>query len=79
MRVAVSAPVGSKPLGPRAPVQPFEAVQSLALVLDQSSRAEAPYAIVAGVAVSVTLGGAGRTVTVTDCVAVPPGPEQESA
>jgi len=42
VRVAVSAPVGSKPLGPRAPVQPFEAVQALALVLDQSSRAEAP-------------------------------------
>jgi hypothetical protein len=40
--VAVSAPVDSKPLWLRAPDQPFEAVQALALVLDQSSRAEAP-------------------------------------
>jgi hypothetical protein len=42
MRVAVSAPVGSEPLVPRAPVQPFEAVQALAPVVDQSSVVEVP-------------------------------------
>lgn len=77
--MAVSAPVGSEPLVPRGPVQPFDAVQALAPVADHASVAEAPYAIVAGVAVSVTLGGAGRTVTVTDWVAAPPGPEHASA
>ena len=79
MREAVSAPVDSEPIVPRAPVQPFEAVQALAPVVDQASVAEAPKAIVPGVAVSVTAGGAGRTVTVTDCVAEPPGPEHASA
>jgi hypothetical protein len=77
VRVAVSAPVGSDPLVPRAPVQPFDAVQAVALVLDQARVALPPLATVEGAADRLTVGGP-ATVTVSDLVVVPPGPVQAS-
>jgi hypothetical protein len=62
--VAAIAPVDWLPLVALAPVQPFEAVQPVALVELQVSVEEAPLATVPGAAVSVTV-GTGATVTVT--------------
>lgn len=75
VRVAVSAPVDSEPLVPRAPVQPFDALQAVALVLDQVRVELPPLATVDGVADRLTVGGP-VTATVSDLVVVPPGPVQ---
>jgi hypothetical protein len=61
------------------PLQPPDAVQALALALDQVSTEEAPDFTVLGVALSVTTGALLETVTVADCVADPPGPVQVSS
>ena len=58
------------------PDQAPEAVHDVASVADQFKIALPPLATVLGVAVMVTLGGVSATVTVTDCVAVPPSPVQ---
>ena len=65
-----------EPLNPLVPLQPPDAAQDVALVLDQVSVAEPPEFTLLGVALSVTVGAAGATVTVTDCVADPPDPLQ---
>lgn len=62
-----------------APAHPSEAVQLVALVLDQVSVAALPPVIVVGFAVSVSTGKKMEsTVTVTDCAAEPPEPVQVS-
>jgi hypothetical protein len=61
------------------PLQPPDAVQAVALVLDQVSMEEAPAFTVLGAAVSVTIGALPETVTVADCAADPPGPVQVSS
>jgi hypothetical protein len=68
-----------EPLRPLEPLQPPDAVQAVALALDQVSAEEAPAFTVLGVAVSVTTGALLDTVTVADCVADPPGPVQVSS
>ena len=65
-----------EPLNPLVPLQPPDAAQDVALVLDQVSVAEPPEFTLLGVALSLTVGAAGSTVTVTDCVADPPDPLQ---
>ena len=65
------------------PVHPPEAVQLAALVTVQLSVVPPPLATVDGVALTITEGSGGATggttVTLTDCVAVPPAPVQVSA
>jgi hypothetical protein len=51
-------------------------VQEVALVADQVSMELAPLATVLGLAAKVIVGAGAVTVTVTDCVAVPPLPVQ---
>ena len=77
--MADTAPVDCEPLRPLEPLQPPDAVQAVALALDQVSAEEAPAFTVLGVAVSVTTGALLDTVTVADCVADPPGPVQVSS
>jgi hypothetical protein len=72
--VALSAPVDCEPLVARAPVQPPEAVQAVALVEVQVRVELDPLTTLVGLAWSETLGGSAETETVTDCAAVPPGP-----
>lgn len=74
--MAVSVPLVTEPLGARLPDQAPEAVQEVALLLDQVSSAAVPELTVLGLALSVTTGGKGGAVTVTDCVAEPPSPVQ---
>lgn len=64
------------PVSPFEPLQPPEAVQEVALVLDHVSVEEAPDFTLLGVALSVTVGALLETVTVADCVADPPAPVQ---
>jgi len=61
------------------PVQPPEAVQEVALMDVQLSVEALPLATVLGLAVKLTVGAAAVTETVTDCVALPPVPAQETA
>jgi hypothetical protein len=70
--------VDCEPLGPLEPLQPPDALQDVALVLDQLSEEEVPESTVLGVAASETTGGILETVTVADCVADPPAPVQVS-
>lgn len=58
------------------PLQAPDAVQELALLLDQVSIEALPAFTVAGAALSVTVGALLDTVTVADCVADPPPPVQ---
>jgi hypothetical protein len=74
--LAVNVPVELEPLNARLPDQAPEAVQAVALLLDQVSIEAVPELTVLGLARSVTTGGKVGTVTVTDCVAVPPSPVQ---
>jgi hypothetical protein len=67
------------PLVACVPVQPPEAVQDVALVLDQVSVLVAPAVIAVGVAAKVTVGAtAAVTVTEVDDCALPPAPVQAS-
>jgi hypothetical protein len=76
---AVSTPVLSDPVEPRAPLQSPEAVQLVALLLDQLSVALAPEVTVEGEAERLTTGaGGGATLTVADWLTLPPGPVQVS-
>jgi hypothetical protein len=74
------APVERDPLMPTLPDQPPEAVQALALVVDQFKVELAPLATVLGLALRLTVGAgvAGVTDTVAACVALPPAPVQVS-
>lgn len=58
------------------PLQPPDAVQEVALLLDHVRVEAAPAFTVLGAALSVTIGALAETVTVADCVADPPGPVQ---
>ena len=64
--MADTAPVDCDPVSPFEPLQPPDAVQEAALVLDQVSEDEAPGFTVLGVALSVTIGALPETVTVAD-------------
>jgi hypothetical protein len=61
------------------PDQPPEAVHAVAFVELQLSVEVPPLLTVLGVAVKVTVGAAAETVTVADCVALPPAPVHVSA
>lgn len=74
--MADTAPVDCVPLSPFEPLQPPEAVQEVALALDQVSAAGAPDFTLLGLALSMTVGALLETVTVADCVADPPAPVQ---
>jgi hypothetical protein len=80
--VAVSPVRASEPLSALAPAQPPDAVQLLALVVDQLRVEVPPFATVVGEALNVIVadGGAlgGVTVTVTERDAVPPVPVHAS-
>ena len=73
----VRAPVDSLPEVALGPDQAPEAVQEVALVEDQVSVEDAPFAIDAGFAASVTVGtGGSATMTAADALALPPAPVQ---
>ena len=77
MPLAVSVPVDS--LTPEVALEPDhapEAVQEVALVEDQVSAEDSPYATVIGFAASDTVGTGGNTGTVTVALASPPAPVQ---
>ena len=79
MRVAVVAavrvPVPSEPLVARAPLQSPEAVQVAALLVVQASVALPPDVTVEGVAeIAIVGAGGAATLTVADCVTLPPPP-----
>jgi hypothetical protein len=76
---AATAPVDCEPLSPLEPLQPPDALQEVALLLDQVSEEGAPESTVLGVAASVTTGAKLETVTVADCVADPLAPVQVSS
>jgi hypothetical protein len=61
------------PLVGSLPDQPPDAMQLLAFVEDQLSVAEPPLLTLAGLALRLTAGAA-ETFTVTDWLALPPGP-----
>ncbi len=74
--LAVSAPVDCEPLSALLPDQPPVAVQAVAWVDDQLKLALPPLVTVLGLTVKVTVGVGAVTVTVADCVALPPAPVQ---
>ena len=74
--MAVNEPLGCEPLKPLLPDHAPEALQEVALMLDQAIVEPLPEFTVLGVALRVTAGGRDGTVTVTDCVAEPPSPLQ---
>jgi len=76
----VSAPVDCEPLVALPPDQPPEAVQAVALVVDQLRVELLPLTMELGLAVKLTTGGgmAEVTETVADWVALPPVPVQVS-
>lgn len=76
--VALSAPVDCEPLVPRAPDQPPEALQLVALVEDQLSVELPPLDTPVGVALKDAVGADADTATVTDCVVETPDPVQVS-
>ena len=69
-------PVACVPLVDSLPDQPPEAVQELALVVDHDRVAVAPFITVLGLTLNETVGAAAATLTVADCVALPPAPVQ---
>ncbi len=75
----MSGPVDCEPLDALLPDQAPEAVQAVALLLDQASVEALPDLMVLGLALSVTKGAKAGTVTVVDCVAEPPGPVHVSS
>jgi hypothetical protein len=74
--VAVIAPVDREPLVARAPDQPPDASQDVALVEVQVSVELPPLTMLVGLALIDTLGGGADTETVTDWPAEPPAPVQ---
>jgi hypothetical protein len=76
--VAASGDVDWLPSTALAPLQPPEAVQLVAFVELQVKVDAAPLAMMAGLAVSATVGGGGGTPTetVTDWLEEPPAPVQ---
>ena len=81
MNVVVAAKLfmGCVPLVASVPLQPFDAVQAVALVEDQASVIEPPEVTDVGFAEIETEGGGGVevvTVIVADALAEPPDPVQ---
>lgn len=76
--VVVSAPVDCEPVTCLTPDQAPEPVHDVALVDDQVSVELPPLDTALGPALSMTVGAAGLTETVADCVALPPAPVHES-
>jgi hypothetical protein len=74
--LAVSAPVDWEPLTALLPDQPPVAVQAVAWVADQERVELLPLTTELGLAPKVTVGAGLLTVTVADCVALPPAPVQ---
>ena len=76
----MSAPVDCEPLVALPPDQPPEAVQAVALVVDQFKVELLPLTMELGLAVKLTVGGevAAATETVVDWTALPPVPVQVS-
>jgi hypothetical protein len=74
--LAVKAPVDWEPLIALVPLHPPLAVHEVALVEDHVSVALLPEVTVLGLPPKVTVGEAAVTVTVVDCDAAPPEPEQ---
>jgi hypothetical protein len=75
--VAATGPVLRLPFADKVPLHPPEAVHAVALVELQVSVDEPPEATLAGEALKLAVGAAGREFTVTAAVAaglVPPGP-----
>ena len=77
--MTLRAPVLALPFVGSLPDQPPDAVQLLALLEDQLSVADPPLLRALGLALRLTEGAGVETLTVTDCVALPPGPLQVSA
>jgi hypothetical protein len=77
---ALRAPVDCEPLSACVPLQPPDAVQAVALLVDQLRVALAPFATVLGEALKEMVGGGAGEVTDTlvACVALPPAPVQVS-
>jgi hypothetical protein len=75
--VALRAPVLALPLVGSVPDHPPEALQLVAFVEDQLRVDAPPLLMVVGLALRPTVGGA-ETPTVTDWLALPPGPLQVS-
>ena len=73
---AVRVAVACDPSVPCAPLHPPDAVQVEALLDDQLSVDFAPLFTALGLALRLTVGGEAVTVTVADCVALPPLPLQ---
>jgi hypothetical protein len=76
--LALSAPVDCEPLVASAPDQPPEAVQELAFVEVQLRLVLPPLVTLVELALKLTVGADADTVTVADCVALPPDPVQVS-
>lgn len=78
--LALSAPLDCEPLMALLPDQAPEAMQEVALVEAHVKLELPPLAMVLGLALRVTVAvGAALTVTVVDCVALPPVPLQVNA
>lgn len=75
----MSAPVDCEPLKALLPDHAPEAVQLFASVEDQVSVALWPLVIALGPTLKLTVGAGEVTVTVVDCAALPPSPEQVRA
>ena len=76
--MTLSAPVLALPFVGSLPDQPPDAVQPFALLEDQLSVAAPPLLTALGLALKLTEGAGVDTLTVTDWVALPPGPLQAS-
>jgi hypothetical protein len=76
--VALSAAVAREPFSGTVPFQEPDALQAVALLVDQFKVEMPPLETVLGVAANVTVGAPVVAVTVTDWTAVPPGPAQVS-
>jgi hypothetical protein len=74
--LAVRAPVDCDPLTFLAPDHAPDALHEVALADDQLRVALAPLAMALGPTLKFTVGTGDFTVTVADCVALPPGPVQ---
>ncbi len=76
--MALSVPVLALPLVGSLPDQPPEAAQLVAFAEDQLSVAAPPLLTVVGLALRLTVVAGAETLTVTDWLALPPGPLQVS-
>ena len=76
--MTLSAPLRALPFVGSLPDQPPDAVQLFALLEDQLSVEDPPLLTAVGLALRLIEGAGAETLTVTDWVALPPGPLQAS-